>query len=74
MRVENLGALVVALETFAGLDLEMWHDIGPHLTCFEADTFAALLDAIDEHETTKTLLFAHASADDRGDDHYGYMA
>jgi hypothetical protein len=72
--VEDLEVLADSLSRLAGLDTEMWHDIGPHLTCYEADTFADLLKAIGEHETMKTILAAHASSDVEGDDHYGYLA
>jgi len=71
--IDNPVALTDALRRIGGLDGEMWDDIGPHLTCDEAEAFAALLLAIGESETMWRMLAAHASADEEGDHHYGYM-
>lgn len=52
------------------LDGQVWWDIGPALTCDEAETLAALLDASGAAEAADALREGHAQGDHPGDDHY----
>jgi hypothetical protein len=63
---------VIALADFA----EVWSDgylaeeIGPRLTCVEADTLAHLLQETDHEDAAREWLIEHATQDDEGDSHH----
>ena len=52
------------------LDPTMWGDLGPHLTCTEAETVAAFLRAWGNPGAADLLIEGHAAEDLDGDDHY----
>lgn len=45
-------------------------DLGPHLTCSEADALKDFLIALGEQDSAESLISGHADADDEGDIHY----
>lgn len=57
-------------EFTAGLDYHTVGDVGPHLTCSEAEDFARFLRAVGAEDLASTLLAGHADGDDIGDRHY----
>lgn len=57
-------------EFTAALSHDTLGDIGPSLTCSEADYFAQFLNTVGAESLANTLLKAHAEEDDEGDDHY----
>ena len=68
MHAEDVIADAVA--RIAALDPDVWTDIGPHLTCMEADALAALLTAAGRPRYAAYLIDAHATDDDEGDAHW----
>lgn len=54
----------------ASLGEDLWVDLGPTLTCSEAETFATFLHAYGQRDSAAALLDAHAREDDEGDQHY----
>lgn len=59
-----------ALETFLSTfnDAFLCQDIGPALTCAEAEAFADLLKAFDHADAAKALLDGHCMEDEEGSD------
>lgn len=53
-----------AVQDLADIDVHTWHDIGPELTCNEAETFAEFLQAFGRDRQASILRSAHASGDD----------
>ena len=51
------------------LDAHLWADLGPKLTCDEAETFAEFLVAHGKREAAGWLLNSHAFEDEEGDLH-----
>lgn len=47
-----------------------WGDVGPHLTCREADSVARAFDALGLSGLATALRQGHADADAQGDSHY----
>lgn len=64
-------AAVVAVERFAALFAarDVAHDVGPSLTCDEADALASVLDVVDRG-AARAFIEAHGDADDVGDLHH----
>jgi|SRR5580765_906493 len=60
-------ALTNFLETFDEFTLD---DLGPNLTCSEADAWIDLLNASGHEDKAKTLLNSHSHGDDEGDSHW----
>lgn len=55
-------------EAFAESDTQV--DIGPHLTCAEADLMAEVFRAAGLDRAAAYLIEGHAAEDDAGDAHY----
>jgi hypothetical protein len=45
-------------------------DVGPRLTCTEAEALATVLRALGDPESAEVWLRGHAEGDEEGDDHY----
>jgi hypothetical protein len=45
-------------------------DIGPHLSCGEADALARLFRAFEQNDTAGALMESHSVSDDEGDSHF----
>ncbi|TCC19944.1 hypothetical protein [Kribbella sindirgiensis] len=56
--------LAIFLETFDGYTLR---DLGPHLTCTEAEALAELLESNGRYEQADALRMGHIESDDIGD-------
>ena len=56
-----------ALSNLLNLDSRVWFDLGPQLTCEEAETFAAFLTAAQRPDLSNALLESHIDADEPGD-------
>lgn len=67
MNNELSTALDTFLEVFSAWTLG---DLGPHLTCTEADALANLLNAAGRPDLAEALSEGHAAEDDAGDAHY----
>lgn len=71
LQASDLLALADAVDTageVAALDPHVWYDIGPALTCNEANVLAAFLDALGADGAG--LLGAHTDGDEEGDEHW----
>lgn len=64
---ERAAALTYFLDTFDG---HTAYDVGPHLTCREADAMADFLRAYGQPDTADALIEGHAAEDEEGDAHY----
>lgn len=64
-------AAVAAVERFAALfaSRDVAHDVGPSLTCVEADALAGVLDVVDR-SAARAFIEAHGDGDDVGDLHH----
>lgn len=67
----NAAATLIALHDM----LEVWDDytfadIGPHLTCNEAEALAHLMRAAGREDRATALIDGHATEDDEGDMHW----
>lgn len=73
--LEQMSVLVDRLQD-VGLDIdnEAWYNSGPHFTCAEVETLAAVLNMIDD-EAGAALIQGHGETDDDPDDthHHIYL-
>ena len=60
----------IAVSGVLDLDWDFWADIGPAMTCTEADRFAAMLRAYGQVDKADSLIEGHAQSDDEGDTQY----
>lgn len=67
---DNAAQLDAAIAQLATLNYDTWGDLGPHLTCTEANIIANLLRVIDQADSAEILLEKHSEADDSGDEHW----
>jgi hypothetical protein len=51
-------------------DLEVWHDLGPHMSCWEATGLSNLFTALGLRDHARALMQGHAAKDEEGDAHY----
>lgn len=66
-----MNPVMVALEElFEVWDAYSLADLGPHMTCGEADTLANLLRVAGRADLAESLILGHAEEDDEGDSHY----
>ncbi len=59
-----------AVAAVAALDTEVWFDVGPHLSCTEAEALIGLFTALGIDNHAVALLDGHARGDAPGDDHW----
>ena len=59
-----------ALNDLLTLGGDLWADLGPKLTCAEAEVFARFFTAYGRPDTADLLLACHGDADEEGDNHY----
>lgn len=66
---------MTTLEKAVSQLLDSWdwhtlHDMGPHLTCDEADALFELLLFVERDDLAHALMEGHAGSDEDGDRHY----
>lgn len=67
---EQVAEAVHAFLNESGVDGSTWYDLGPHMTCREADAFVTFLRAMDNPDAADHLMHGHADADEPTDSHY----
>lgn len=70
MTYDGAAALVALHDLFEVWDDYTVADLGPHLTCNEAEALAALCRAAGRDGRADALIAGHATDDDEGDMHY----
>lgn len=65
----TMTTLFAISEALAAIDGYTLCDIGPTLTCLEAEGLAEALRLLGRGDDAETLIVAHAEADDSGDMH-----
>ena len=68
--IHSLSNLARAIEEVSEIDLHMWTDLGPRMTCTECDSVTGLLDALGLTEQARRLYDAHCvdEAEEEPDD------
>lgn len=66
----SLRELADAADQLGALSAEMWNDLGPHMTCSEADALVRVLTALGLGNHAVILEDAHAEGDEPGDKHH----
>ena len=62
--------LIHAIGEVRDLDMHMWDDLGPHLTCHEANVLTDLLHLLGCPDQAAALAASHTDSDEPGDQHY----
>jgi hypothetical protein len=78
MSVEHVGDTTIndrqrsAIDDMVHMDgaFYTWSDLGPHLSCREAEAVAEFFSAFGADEVAEALLVSHGEDDDEGDEHW----
>jgi hypothetical protein len=60
-----------ALGEVLDLDVHVWFDLGPKLTCREAEALMGLFESFEQEDAASALAHGHALGDEDGDEHFG---